>query len=181
MSFIQKRNIATCVVLSLVTCGFYMIYWVVKVAQEAVKVKDENDNGLVEILLMLFLPFLGTYLAEKKLYEGATEKGLQIADNSVLYLVISLFGFSIVAVALMQNDLNKLADCIPVNGPAANGYYDATNQFNDSQYQDGGFGFAPGAGNAQQHQYNGYGPGEGAQQNYQTNGFDPNNNNSQQF
>ena len=41
---IEKRNIAKCIILSIVTCGIYEIYWIVKVAKEAVSVKDANDG-----------------------------------------------------------------------------------------------------------------------------------------
>ena len=55
---IEKRNIATCIVLSLVTCGIYQIVWVIKVAKEAVSVKDPQDNALAEILLKKKLEIL---------------------------------------------------------------------------------------------------------------------------
>lgn len=160
MSFIEKRNIATCIVLSVVTCGIYQIYWVFKVVSEAVKVKDETDNGLLEILLSIFLAPVGLFLAEKKLYEGAAEKGLALADNSIIYLIISIFCMPIIALALMQNDLNKLADCVPVSPNGGTGYFDATNQFNSNNYNNNG-GFNPNGGNDSY------------------NGFDPNNNNRQ--
>lgn len=134
---LEKRSIATCIILSILTCGIYEIYWIVKMGKEAVSVKDENDDGLLEILLMIFLPCAGLYLAEKKLSEGASAKGVTLSDNAVLYLVLGLFGFAIVGFALMQNDLNKLADIMtpppggyytdPNNQPPAGGYYDATN------------------------------------------------------
>ena len=110
---IEKRNIAKCIILSIVTCGIYEIYWIVKVAKEAVSVKDANDDGTLEVVLMLLLPFVGVYLAEKKLYEGASNMGLPISENSW-----------IVDLALMQNDLNKIADF--TSAPPAGGYYDAT-------------------------------------------------------
>lgn len=135
--YIEKRNIATCVILSIVTCGIYEIYWIVKVAKESVSVKDANDDGLLEILLMIFLPFVGVYLAEKKLYEGASNMGLGISDNSVLYLVLALFGLGIVDVALMQNDLNKIADF--TSAPPTGGFYDASGAQNGFDPNNGQF------------------------------------------
>ena len=75
---IKNRNIVTCVILSLITCGIYGIYWVIMLAREAGSVKDSNDSAILEIVLMLFLPFLGCYLSEKKLSEGCAEKGLPV-------------------------------------------------------------------------------------------------------
>ena len=107
---IKKRNIVTAIILSIITCGIYMIYWAIMLAKEAVSVNDSNDNGLVEILLMIFLPFLGFFLAEQKLAKGCAAKGIAHNDNSILYLILGLVGLSIVNFAMMQNDLNKIVD-----------------------------------------------------------------------
>lgn len=134
---IEKRSIVTCILLSIVTCGIYQIYWIVKLGKEAVSVKDPNDSGLTEILCMLFLPFLGDYLAGKKLYEGASAMGIQISDNSIVYLVLGLFGLGIVSISLIQNDLNKIADYVTPQGgyypPNNGGYYDPNGQNNNDQ------------------------------------------------
>lgn len=106
---IKERNIVTSIILSVVTCGLYGIYWVICLAREAVSVKDPADSGILEIVLMLFLPFLGFFMAEKKLAEGCAEKGIAHQDNSVLYLILGLVGLGIVNYCMMQNDLNKIA------------------------------------------------------------------------
>jgi hypothetical protein len=79
-------------------------------AREAVSVKDATDDGILEIVLMLFLPFLGFYMAEKKFAEGCAAKGIPHKDNSVLYLVLGLVGLGIVNYCMMQSDLNKIAE-----------------------------------------------------------------------
>ena len=53
---IKPRNIVVAILLTIITCGIYGIYWTICLTREAVSVKDETDNALVEILLMLFLP-----------------------------------------------------------------------------------------------------------------------------
>ena len=104
----KKRNIVTAIILTLVTCGIYGIYWTVMLAKEAVAVKDPADSAILEIVVMLFLPFLGFFLAEKKLVEGCAAKGIAKSDNSILYLILGLLGLGIVNYCMMQNDLNKL-------------------------------------------------------------------------
>lgn len=106
---IKSRNIVTCILLTLITCGIYGIYWVICMAREAVSVKDPSDSGILEIVLMLFLPFVGFYLAEQKLAAGCAEKGIDHKDNAILYLILGLVGLSIVNYCMMQSDLNKLA------------------------------------------------------------------------
>ncbi len=107
---IEKRDIVKCVILSIVTCGIYGIIWIIKLAKDAVSVKDENDSATVETILMLFFPFIGFYLCEKKFSEGCAQKGIPHNDNSILYLVLGLVGLGIVDYCLMQSDLNKLVD-----------------------------------------------------------------------
>ncbi len=122
---LENRNIVKCILLTLITCGIYGIVWGVKIARDAVKVKDVNDDGLAEILLVLFLPFVGFFLAERKLNEGCQACGIEHKDNSVLYLVLGLLGLGIVDYCLMQSDLNKIADAgyvfasAPVGAPVA--------------------------------------------------------------
>lgn len=106
---IKERNIVVCVLLTLVTCGIYGIYWVIMMTREAISVKDPADSAVLEIVLMLFLPFLGFFLTEKKFAEGCAEKGLPHSDNSILYLILGLVGLGIVDFCMLQNDLNKLA------------------------------------------------------------------------
>ena len=106
---IKSRNIVVAILLSIITCGIYGIYWVICMAREAVSVKDPADTGILEIVLMLFLPFLGFYMCEKKLAEGCAAKGIPHTDNSVIYLILGLVGLGIVNFCMLQNDLNKLA------------------------------------------------------------------------
>ena len=106
---IKNRNIVTAIILTIITCGIYGIYWAICLAREAVSVKDPADSGILEIVLMIFLPFLGFFLAEKKFAEGCAEKGIPHTDNSIIYLILGLVGLSIVNFCMLQNDLNKLA------------------------------------------------------------------------
>ncbi|MBQ6066083.1 MAG: DUF4234 domain-containing protein [Clostridia bacterium] len=119
---IEKRNIGTCVVLSIVTCGIYGIIWAVKMLKEAVQIKDETDDGLVEILLGIFLCPVGFFMAEKKFNEGCQAKGIPHEDRSVLYIILGFIGLGIVDYIMMQSDLNKIADMVAPAAPAAAPY-----------------------------------------------------------
>ena len=107
---VEKKNIAVYVLLSIITCGIFAIVWAIHLARDAVHIKDENDDGTLEIVLMIFLPFLGFFFAEKKFAEGCAARGIAHNDNSIVYLILGLVGLGIVNYCLMQNELNKLAD-----------------------------------------------------------------------
>ena len=115
---IEKRGIGKCILLTFVTCGIYGIIWVIKMAKDAVKVKDVNDDGTLEAVLCVFFPFIGFFLAEKKFAEGCQAAGIPHSDNSILYLILGLFGLGIVDYIMMQSDLNKIADAGYVFGAA---------------------------------------------------------------
>lgn len=106
---IKERNPIVAILLTVVTCGIYGIYWAVCLARESVSVKDPADSAILEIVLVLFFAPLGFFLAEKKFAEGCAEKGIEHKDNSILYLVLGLVGLGIVDYVMMQNDLNAIA------------------------------------------------------------------------
>ena len=106
---IKNRNPIVAAVLSMVTCGIYYIYWAYCAAREAVSVKDENDGGILEVILMILLPIAGFYLVGKKLHEGCEAKGIEHKDNTIILAVLALV-IAPVAVYMLQSDLNKLAD-----------------------------------------------------------------------
>lgn len=106
---IKPRNIVVAIILSIITCGIYGIYWTIMMTREAVSVKDPTDSAVLEILLMLFLPFVGFMMVEKKFTEGLAAQGIAHQDNSVLYLILGLIGLGIVPMCMIQSDLNKLA------------------------------------------------------------------------
>ena len=105
---IKSRNIVTSIILSIVTCGIYGIYWVFCMVREAVSVK-EPEGGMLEAILAIFIPFIGFYLTEKKFAEGCAEKGIEHKDNAILYLILGLV-FPIAAYVMLQNELNKIAN-----------------------------------------------------------------------
>ena len=110
---IKQRNIVTSILLTIVTCGIYGIYWIVMLVKDAVSVKDANDSAVLEIVLSLFLGPVGLFLTEKKFAEGCAEKGIEHKDNSIIYLIIGFLGLGIVALCMIQNDLNKIAEATP--------------------------------------------------------------------
>lgn len=112
---VKNRNIVLQIVLSLVTCGLYWIYWFITLSDDAArKADDANFNGVKALLLSIVTcGIYGIYWYYKmgKLLKAAGDKnGVAIDDNSTLYIILGIFGLGIVAYCLMQSDLNKMAD-----------------------------------------------------------------------
>lgn len=106
---IRNRNIITCLLLSVITCGIYCFYWAFTAGREAVSVRDDEDKGLLEGLLCAVVPFIGFFLTEKKFAEGCANRGIEHENRSVFYLILGFF-MPIVDLCILQNDLNKLVD-----------------------------------------------------------------------
>ena len=79
---IQQRNIAVCIILSIVTCGIYGIYWFIVLS---------NDTNTVSNA------------------ENATSGGVAFVLSLITCNILCFVGLGIVAEALMQNELNSLA------------------------------------------------------------------------
>ena len=112
---IERRNIAVCIVLTLVTCGIYGIYWIVCLTNDVNTGSGDvngTSGGMVVLLTIVTCGIYGIYWAYKqgeKLDFTKNNRGIPSSNSGVLYLILQIFGFGIIAYALMQNELNKLA------------------------------------------------------------------------
>ena len=112
---IERRDIAVCIVLTLVTCGIYGIYWIVCLTNDVNTVSGDvngTSGGMVVLLTIVTCGIYGIYWAYKqgeKLDFTKNNRGIPSSNSGVLYLILQIFGFGIIAYALMQNELNKLA------------------------------------------------------------------------
>ena len=110
--FRVEKSVAACVVLSIVTCGIYAWFWMWGMVKKIRMVTGQTDDCVGEYLLLMLVPYYNVYWVytrAKKLYENAGFRGIQISDNSVLFLILNIFGLSIVSFAMMQDQLNSLA------------------------------------------------------------------------
>ena len=114
--FISKRDFLLNIILTIVTCGLWGIVWEVRIADDIKLLTGEESlvSGIVLVLLSLVtcgIYFIfWVYNAGNKLELVKAGYGLPTESKGLVYVVLSIFGFSIVALALMQNDLNTVAD-----------------------------------------------------------------------
>jgi len=110
----KERNIAVSIILSIVTCGIYGIYWFIVLTDE-VKAAANDDKlasgGLAFVFTLISCGIYGIYWAYKMgelTAKAQADKGLPVKNNSVLYLVLDIIGLTIIDYALIQNDLNEM-------------------------------------------------------------------------
>ena len=111
---IQQRNIAVCIILSIVTCGIYGIYWFICLNNDANTASNTfgTSGGVAFLLCIITCNIYGWYWAYQqgqKIDLAKMNRGLPGGSNGVVYLILTIFGLSIIAYALMQNELNQLA------------------------------------------------------------------------
>ena len=109
---IAQRNVPICVILSIVTFGIYGLYWYVCVTNETNVVTGEYgpSGGMALLLTIVTLGIYGIYWGWKmgsKLDASRARHGVAPGSFAILFLVLNLFGLTIVTLAIMQNELNR--------------------------------------------------------------------------
>lgn len=113
---IKKRDLVTSIILSIVTCGIYGIVWFIGLTDDAKAASNDEtlQSGGMAFLLTLITcgiyGFFWAYKMGKAINKARVEKGMTDDDKSTLYIILQIFGLGIVNYALMQNDLNEIAD-----------------------------------------------------------------------
>ena len=123
---ISKRNIGVAVILSIVTCGIYGIYWFIVLTDDARSVSNDNtgaSGGVAFLLTLVTCGIYGYYWAFKqgeRIDNAKAMRGIPTNGNSnILYLILQIFGLGIVNYILIQDSLNKISD----NDAYANGNF----------------------------------------------------------
>ena len=96
---------------SFVTCGFYSIYWFIAMTDE-INALSENKNdtsGGMAFLLTLVTCGIYAYYWAYKMGDKLDAINQKNESKGIIYLLLSIFGFSIIAYALIQDSINKLA------------------------------------------------------------------------
>lgn len=113
---IRKRSIPACIILQIVTCGLYGLYWLSCLANDVNEVSEHRTDTTGGMVVLFSIITCGIYLIywayvsggkmseAKQKYEGRPDDGLKI-----LYLILVIFGLSIVQFAMLQNELNKIS------------------------------------------------------------------------
>ena len=113
----NPKKYCICIILSIVTCGIYGIYWFICVTNDTNVVSghasDGTSGGVAFILSVITCNIYGLYWAYKqgeKLDEAKTAHGIPSSNSGILYLILCFLGLGIIAWALMQSELNKFAE-----------------------------------------------------------------------
>ncbi len=112
---VERRSVVTAIILTIVTCGIYGIYWFIVLNNDVNTLSGtpEDTSGgmafLFSIITCGIYTFFWMYKMGTKLDNIETQRGAYPQSRGIVYLLLSLFGLSIVSYALMQDSVNRLA------------------------------------------------------------------------
>ena len=111
---LKERSVVGVIILTIVTCGIYGIYWTYDSISSMEQVSGhESSIGAVVILLLVLLFGPVGYLlfgmaADEQLNYIKTMRGGQAVDNKVMYMLLGFF-IPIVLIPIVQDEVNRLA------------------------------------------------------------------------
>ena len=126
----KQRSVGIAILLSIITCGIYGIYWLIMLNDETNYVsghqQDGTSGGVVFLLTLVTCNIYGYYWAYKqgeRIDNAKNARGIPSSNSNVLYLILAIFGLYIVVYILTQDSLNKIADYdMNMNGGGFGGY-----------------------------------------------------------
>lgn len=112
----RSRSVGMCIVLSLVTCGLYTLYWLYNLAEDMDHLTGGNSGGSGGMVLLLTIVTCGLYgwywlyRCGDALDQLRFSQGERAGYLGILYLLLGIFSLGIISYALMQAELNSYAD-----------------------------------------------------------------------
>lgn len=111
---IKNRNIVLAIILSIVTCGIYGIYWFITLTNDVNKIAgvEDTSGGLACLFTIITCGIYGYYWAYKlgqKLDIAAQKAGKQPSNHSILFLILNICCLGIITYCIAQNEVNTYA------------------------------------------------------------------------
>lgn len=107
----EERNSIVVLLLAFFTCGIYGLYWEYEADFNLQKKGFLQNSPILDIILCLLTCGLYNiyllYRISKQIAEIQLREEVMVDDQSILCIILSIFGFGIVAIALLQENMNK--------------------------------------------------------------------------
>lgn len=117
-----NRSPVTVILLSLVTCGIYGLWWMYTIGNEInTALGKDAVNPIFGVLAII--PCVGTiimlyyiYTVDQALQELCPSRGVPYSSNAVLWIIVSIFISYFVFEAMAQSTLNQVWDASQPQG-----------------------------------------------------------------
>ena len=107
----ERRDVAKCIILWVVTCGIYGIFWFIKLTDDSNEIgTSQTASGGMAFLFSILTCGVYTWYWAYKLGQKVDEaKGTQ-GNTGLLYVILYVFGLGIVTWALAQSEINEFCN-----------------------------------------------------------------------
>ena len=112
---VKERNIALCIIFTIITCGIYGLYLFVSMTDDTNTIAQQpGTSGVMALVLTIvtcgIYGFYWAFKCGEKIDQAHRIKGEPASNGGILYMIVYIFG-AIIAYALIQNEINKFANC----------------------------------------------------------------------
>ena len=103
------RNIAVCIILSLVTCGIYNVYWQYKQMESVNDMLHEERYSFLRWFLFTLITcgIYHIYHEYRLSTDIAKALGRDPGNDGLIAVLLSVFGLSLVVDAIQQSQINE--------------------------------------------------------------------------
>lgn len=109
---VRHRSVPVSIVLTVITCGLYGIYWFVSLTNEVNEVTEEpgTSGGMALLFSLLTCGLYRIYWGYKmgeKLDASRYRNNVPSGSFPIMFLLLNLFCLDIITWAIIQNELNR--------------------------------------------------------------------------
>lgn len=107
---VMPRSIPVAIILSIVTCGIYFLYWMYMINNEVNELAQDPmaPGGGIVILLSIVTCGIYSWYWYYKMGEKCDYITQSNSSSNLIFLILGIFGLGIVSVALMQDSVNRV-------------------------------------------------------------------------
>ncbi len=110
----EKKNIALCILFSILTCGIYALYWFYTILSTIYDMANMENTAGTDLLFTIITCGIYSFFIFYKLGEILAvlkeNAGFRYENNYLLFMILNFFGLAIVNYCIIQDDLNKIID-----------------------------------------------------------------------
>lgn len=106
---VKPRNVALCIIFSLLTCGIYTLYWIAVLNDDINMISGhpEDTSGIMVVIFsLLTCGIYNLYWLYKMGNRIDDIKNVNNGNGGILYLILGFF-CSLIAYAIAQDSINK--------------------------------------------------------------------------
>ncbi len=118
--FVQQRSIGKCILFSFITCGIYSLFWIYSALNDLYYLDGSNESPAKDLILGIVtcgIYYFWMWAKMARMISNIRVKNnLPDSNNSVLFVVLYLFGLGLVNLCIVQDNINAFANFTPASG-----------------------------------------------------------------